>query len=97
MITHYIYAIYYKNEPFYIGISVNPATRLFAHFKGISGRHKFNPNYKISILQRIVTRSNRMCKKCYAKEQYWINRFILEGHKLKNTAINKNYRICKSN
>lgn len=68
----YIYGlINNKNEVFYIGKSTSPRTRLYTHINDL------NYSYlKMEILDIF-----------YDKEVYWIEKYLKEGHPIKNKEI----------
>lgn len=101
--TFYIYCLYYNEKPFYVGASNNPAARLFCHVKDNGGHPmgKFMAKIKdvcevkMQILQAISIDINKVSGQVVKYEQYWICRFISEGHKLSNKLISNRTIIRK--
>lgn len=92
MFIHYVYALYYKGVPFYIGISCNPAERIYKH-KSDGGGHpmgrfmakiKSVSDIQIRILDKIRTNSVRKNVDCHKLEQRWVSHYKSKGFILSN-------------
>lgn len=79
--TSYVYGLRVigRKRFFYVGTSISPKTRLYAHKKVFA--------FKGKIEMKVL----RKCGGCYQRmiwEKYWIIKLIKEGHRL----CNKGYR-----
>lgn len=72
MVTHYIYVLYFKGMPIYVGISANPGQRVYEHLKD----YRFK---NMGALRKTV--------ECHVLEQYWVMKFLKRKHKLINELV----------
>lgn len=94
MVDHYIYILYHNQKPFYVGCSSNPTKRLEQHFTSGSPKLqnklksiKLISNIQIVIVEKVRTKSIRICQVCSNAEQWWIIKFIKEGYVLANHCV----------
>jgi len=94
MVIYYIYSLTVKNKIVYVGVSVNPTTRLVQHIKADYGKlgkvlnsNKDISHISINILEVVKCYKNRVSKDLSQAEFYWVNKFLIAGHPLTNKVL----------
>lgn len=103
MTVFFIYGLTYQDKVFYVGCSRNPAVRLCQHIDGNTNwetkayidKVKNKSEISIRIFEIIKHKKEKVDAFVSQIEHYWINKFIIEGHPIKNRLIKVSSKVTR--
>lgn len=100
MVTVYVLVDPRNNNPFYVGSTVNPKSRLASHWRGHEGTKEkraiikeiYHSGLKLQLLPILVC-SKKAAHKC---ETHIYNLLTIEGYNLTNDSVRIDYKYNRS-